>query len=134
MVAAMDLLHPLFGLLTIVFSVWVMSRGLRARSGGKPASAARRAHRRWAPWAFAAMVAAAVSGSASTVWLRPDLTLGETWHLAVGWSAVAVMGVAGLLTRAFTRRPSLRAVHPWLGIVAVVLALVQGLLGIELLP
>ena len=63
-----------------------------------------------------------------------DLELGETRHLVVGWTAIALMGIGGLLTRAFTRNPWLRSVHPWIGIAAVVLALAQGVLGIELLP
>ena len=80
------------------------------------------------------MVVSALTGTASTVLLRDDLTLGETWHLAVGWTAVTWMATAGLLTRAFTRNPGLRAVHPWLGVVSVGLAVVQVILGIQLLP
>lgn len=130
----MAFLHPLFGVLTIAFSVWIMSRGLAARSGTKHATRARRVHRRWAPWAFACMLLSGLSGTASTLVLRPDLTLGETWHLAIGWTAIGWMGAAGLLTRAFTRDPRLRRVHPWLGVGSVVLAIVQGIVGIELLP
>lgn len=130
----MALLHPVLGALTIAFSVWIMARGLTARQGGKSATRARRFHKRWAPWAFVAMVLSGLTGMASTVWLRPDLELGETRHLVVGWTAIGLMGAGGLLTRAFTRNPSLRSIHPWIGIAAVVLALVQGVLGIELLP
>jgi hypothetical protein len=126
--------HPVIGALAILLSVFVMSRGLASRRADPQAHAARRIHRRWAPWALAAMTLSAVTGTASTVLLRQDLTLGETWHLAIGWIAVAWMAAAGLLTRAFTRNPRLRAVHPWLGVVAVALALVQAILGIQLLP
>ncbi len=81
------------------------------------------------------MALSAVTGTASTIYLRQeDLTLGETWHFAVGWSAVAFMSAGGLLTRAFTRNPGLRRVHPWLGVVAVSLAVIQAILGIQLLP
>jgi hypothetical protein len=80
------------------------------------------------------MAASAVTGTATTVYVRDDLTLGETWHFAVGWTAVAWMACAGLLTRAFTRDPRLRSVHPWLGVVSVALAVVQAILGIQLLP
>lgn len=130
----MAFVHPVIGALTVLLAVFVMSRGLASRRAAPRAHAARRIHRRWAPWALAAMVLSAVTGTASTIYLRQDLTLGETWHLAVGWTAVAWMSAAGLLTRAFTRNPGLRAVHPWLGIVSVGLALLQAILGIQLLP
>jgi len=126
--------HPVIGLLTVLLAVFVMSRGLTSRRRDSRAHAARRIHRRWAPWALAAMALSAVTGTASTVFLRQDLSLGETWHLAVGWTAVAWMSAAGLLTRAFTRNPSLRRVHPWLGVVSVALAVIQAILGIQLLP
>jgi Protein of unknown function (DUF4079) len=130
----MAFLHPVLGAATIALTLWILSRGLTARSGTRQATAARRVHKKWAPWVFAAMVASGLSGTASTVWLRDDLELGETWHLAVGWTAIGVMGATGLLTRAFTRNPALRGVHPWIGVVAAVLALIQGFLGFELLP
>lgn len=130
----MELVHPVLGTATILAAAWVMTRGLTARTGSKKATNARRVHKRWAPWVFAAMLTSGLSGTASTYFLRDDLTLGETWHLAVGWLAIGVMGVAGLLTRAFTRNPTLRNVHPWIGVGSVALAILQGILGIELLP
>lgn len=130
----MAFVHPVLGTLTILFSVWIMARGLIARQGGKAATRARRFHKRWAPYALAAMVLSGVSGTASTLWLRPDLTLGETWHLAMGWLSIGLMGITGLLTRAFTASPALRNVHPFLGLASVALAFLQGILGIELLP
>jgi UDP-N-acetylmuramyl pentapeptide phosphotransferase/UDP-N-acetylglucosamine-1-phosphate transferase len=130
----MAFVHPVIGALTIVFSIWIMARGLLARQGGKTAHKARRFHKRWAPWALGAMVLSGVTGTLSTLWLRPDLTLGETWHLAVGWGSILLMGLAGLLTRAFTASPSLRNVHPFIGVASVAAGLAQGILGIELLP
>ena len=130
----MVFLHPLIGAVTILLAVWVMARGLAARRGGRGATAARRFHKRWSPWAFGAMLLSGLTGTASTVWLRPDLTLGETNHLVVGWTAIGLMAAGGLLTRAFTRNPGLRSVHPWIGVAAVVLALAQGVIGIQLLP
>ena len=130
----MAFVHPVLGTVAILFSVWIMSRGLAARQRNKGAHAARRTHRRWAFYALGAMVVAAASGTASTIWLRPDLELGETAHLAVGIVVVVLMGIGGLLTRYFTRSNALRSIHPWIGIAAVVGSIVQGILGIELLP
>lgn len=130
----MAFVHPVIGAFTILFSLWIMARGLTARQGGKSAHRARRFHKRWAPWAFAAMLISGITGTVSTVWLRPDLTLGETWHLALGWGSILLMGAAGVLTRAFTASPALRNIHPFVGIASVIAAFVQGILGIELLP
>ncbi len=126
--------HPILGTLAILFAIWIMSRGLVARQGRKQSAKARRTHRKWAFYALGAWVVALLTGVASTLWLRPDLELGETWHLGLGLGLVALMGVAGLLTRYFTRTPALRRIHPWVGIAAVVGGIVQALIGIELLP
>lgn len=130
----MAFVHPALGTLTVLFSIWILSRGLTARQGGKHAHAARRQHKRWAWWALGGMVASLVSGVASTLLLRPDLTLGETWHTALGVAVVSAMGLAALLTRYFTRDPRLRSVHPWIGIAAVIGGIAQAIVGIELLP
>ena len=130
----MAFLHPVLGTIAILLSVFIMSRGLVAQQGTKASTKARRTHKRWAWYALGAMVVAWLSGFASTVWLRDDLELGETWHLAVGVAVVALMGLGGLLTRYFTRNSTLRRIHPWVGIAAVVGSIVQALVGIELLP
>jgi hypothetical protein len=130
----MAFVHPAIGALTILFSAWIMTRGLVARQGVKESTKARRFHKKWAPWAFAGMVLSGITGLLSTLLLRPDLTLGETWHLVLGLTSIGLMGAAGLLTRSFTRDPRLRTVHPWIGVAAVVVAAVQGIVGIELLP
>ena len=130
----MAFVHPVLGTVAILISVYLMSRGLVARQGTKASTKARRTHKRWAWWSFGAMVLALVTGLGSTVFLRDDLELGDTLHLEIGIGVVAVMGVGGLLTRYFTRSPRLRWWHPWIGVVAVIGAIVQGIFGIELLP
>lgn len=130
----MAFVHPVIGVVTILFTMWISSRGLVARRGTQASSPARRFHRKYAVYALAAMVVSSLTGMASTVWLREDLTLGQTWHLALAWVIVGLMGLSGLLTRYFTRNASLRAVHPTLGILAVVASILQAIIGIELLP
>lgn len=130
----MEFVHPAIGTLVILYSVWIMSRGLVARQGGKHAHQARRTHAKWAWYALYGMILAALTGIGSTLLLRPDLQLGETWHLALGLVCVALMGLAALLTRYFTKNAQLRKVHPWIGIAAVVLGIAQAIVGIELLP
>jgi len=130
----MAFVHPVIGTLAILFTVWIGSRGMVARQGVKASTQARRTHRRYAGWALVAMVVASVSGTASTLLLRDDLELGETWHLAIGWLIVGLMGVSALLTRAFTRNPTLRSAHHVLGLLAIAAAVLQAIVGIELLP
>ena len=103
----MAFLHPILGALTVLFAAFVMSRGLASRQRRAGAHAARRTHRRWAPWALAAMVLSATTGTASTLALRDDLTLGETWHFAVGWTADERRGIA--VVTVDDRGPGVRA-------------------------
>ncbi len=111
-----------------------MTRGLVAGRGGKPATKARRVHKRWAPWAYWGMLLAAALGTATTWFLRADLDTGDTLHFWLGWFATGLMGTAWLAIRYRKGRPWLRKVHPWLGGIAVVIALVQMMLGFEMLP
>ena len=130
----MAFLHPILGAFTLLAAVWLMSRGLVVRQGGKAATPARRTHKRMAWWVLAAMWASLLTGITTTLLLRPDLSVGETWHLALGLSVVALFTAGGLLTRAFTRDPRLRAIHPWIGITAVAIGVAHAIAGIELLP
>jgi hypothetical protein len=130
----MAFVHPILGALTLLLAAWLMSRGLLVRQGGKPATSARRTHKRWAWWILGLMWASLATGIGTTVLLRPDLRLGETWHLALGITVVALFSLGGLLTRAFTRDPRLRAIHPWIGIAAVLIGAAHAIAGIELLP
>lgn len=130
----MAFVHPALGVLAILITVWIGSRGMVARQGTRASAQARRTHRRYAVWGLVAMVVASITGTASTLWLRDDLELGETWHLAIGWLIVGLMGVTALLTRYFTKSPQLRSVHPVLGLLAVAASVLQAIIGIELLP
>ncbi|MEO0601474.1 MAG: DUF4079 family protein [Myxococcota bacterium] len=130
----MAFVHPVLGVVAILLTVWIGSRGMVARQGTKASPKARRTHRKYAVIALVAMVVASVSGTASTVWLRDDLSLGDTWHLTIGWLIVGLMALSALLTRYFTRSPQLRSIHPVLGLLAVAASVLQAIIGIELLP
>lgn len=131
----MAFVHPAIGAIAVLLTVWFGSRGLVARQGTKASPKARRTHRRYAWWALVAMGLAAVTGLASTVWLRDDLEIGDTWHLEIGLAVVALMGVGALLTRRFTKTtPALRTAHLVLGLLAVAGSVLQAIVGIELLP
>ena len=130
----MAFFHPILGAITLLAAVWLMSRGLVVRQGGKAATPARRTHKRWAWWVLGLMWASLITGLSTTLLLRPDLELGETWHTALGITVVLLFTLGGLLTRAFTRDPRLRAIHPWIGVAAVAIGVAHAIAGIELLP
>lgn len=130
----MAFVHPVIGAVALLWAAWLLSRGLVVRQGGPGATAARRVHKRWSWWVLGAMWLAFGTGLGSTLALRPDLRLGETWHTALGVAVVGLFTLGGLLTRAFTRDPRLRAIHPWIGIAAVAIGVAHAIAGIELLP
>jgi len=130
----MAFVHPVLGAVAVLYVLWIASRGLVARQGATAAHRARRTHKRWAKWGLLLMALAVSTGISSTLLVRPDLMLGETWHLVVGLSVLGLMGLGALLTRQFVRQPWLRAVHLAVGIATVAAAITQAILGIELLP
>ncbi len=127
-------LHPLLGALTLAATLFLASRGLVARGGTLAAAPARRLHRRLGPPVLAAMWLTLIGGFGSTLLFRDDLTVGETWHTAVGVLTVLGMTASWGSTRAFVRGPWVRAAHLTLGVGVALAAILQGLLGIELLP
>ncbi|MBX2797482.1 MAG: DUF4079 family protein [Myxococcales bacterium] len=126
--------HPVIGTIVVLYSVWIMREGLVARQRSKRSHKARRTHKRWAWYALWGMGLAVLTGMLSTIGLRDDIELGETWHLALGWGLLGLMALAALLTRYFTHDARLRRIHPWIGIAAVVGGIAQAIVGIELLP
>ncbi|MEM6929718.1 MAG: hypothetical protein AAF602_22455, partial [Myxococcota bacterium] len=66
----MAFVHPVLGVVAILLTVWIGSRGMVARQGTKASPKARRTHRKYAVIALGAMVVASITGTASTVWLR----------------------------------------------------------------
>ncbi len=127
-------LHPVLGTATILATLVLASRGLVARQGTKASTPARRLHQRLGPWVLGGMWVTLLGGFGSTLALRDDLTVGETWHTAVGLATAVGMTASWLSTRAFVRAPWVRTAHLVLGLAVVLLAVLQGLLGIELLP
>jgi hypothetical protein len=127
-------LHPILGTLTLLATAFLASRGLVARQGTRASSSARALHKRLGPWVLGGMWATLAGGFASTLLLRTDLQVGETWHTAVGVVTVGLMTASWVTTRAFVRGAWVRTVHLAIGVAVVVAGVLQALLGIELLP
>jgi hypothetical protein len=73
------------------------------------------------------------TGLFSTWMLRHDLALAGSGHFRVGSLLVLMLSGSALSSR-WMRRSAVRAVHPWLGAGAMLLAAVQVFFGLQILP
>jgi hypothetical protein len=118
--------------LTIAFLGFVASLGLRSRERGGAHLRVR--HARLAPWSLAAMSATFVLGAASTWLWRADLELASGWHFRLALAATLLLSIAALLSRRIATDETARRLHPVLGLLAVLAAVVQFFFGLGLLP
>lgn len=126
-------IHPITGGLSIALLAYVGSLGLRARSDRRRAPQHLARHARLAPMLYALIVASWIGGFASTWLLRRDLELASSTHLRVGVALVLAL-TAGLLTSRWMQRAEIRAVHPWFGAAALLLAAAQVFFGLQITP
>ncbi len=124
--------HPILALLGLLLLGYVASLGLRGRERGGAMS--RRRHARLAPWALAALLLSFAAGIASTWWLRPDLEPASGAHFRIALAASAALCVAAVASRRVAASPLARALHPALGLLALLLSAVQVFFGLGLLP
>jgi len=126
-------LHPIGAGLTLVFLAYVGTLGLRARSDRRRARALLARHSRLAPILPWLVGASWIAGFLSTWFLRHDLELGASPHLRIG-TALLLALVAGALTSRHMHRPTIRAIHPWFGLAALLLAAAQIFFGLQITP
>ena len=126
-------LHPVTGGLTIALLLYVGSLGLRARSDRRRAPAHLALHARLGPWMYGLIIASWLGGLLSTWQLRHDLDLGGSTHLRIGVALLLALSGSTLTSRAL-RQPLVRAVHPWLGAAAMLLAAAQVFFGLQITP
>lgn len=130
---ALAYLHPLFGGLTLGLLGYVGSLGLRARSDRRRARLYLPRHVRIAPTMYGLAIVNWLGGFASTWLLRQDLDLGASTHLRIGAALVLALS-GGALTSRWMHRPAARAVHPWCGAAAMLLAAAQVFFGLQITP
>ena len=126
-------IHPVAGGLTITFLLYVGSLGLRARNDRRRARHLLAQHARLAPWMYGLIIASWFGGIVSTWQLRHDLELGGSTHLRIGAALVLALLGSALTSRAL-RRPQARAIHPWFGAAAMLLAAAQVFFGLQITP
>lgn len=125
-------LHPLLALVAIAALFHVATLGLRSRQ--RHGEAARPLHARRAPWALALIWASACSGVAATWLWREDLEIGSGWHFWIGWIVVGIVTSGAWLSRRVPEDETARRVHPALGLLALLFAMLQVFFGMPLLP
>lgn len=126
--------HPVLGATLVAALVAVAVVGLRGRHAAPYARAARATHSRSAPWIYLAMLATGALGVGSVAWLRTDLQLGASAHGRLMAATLAAMTIAWWLSQSIQRNPTVRQVHPWVGVLATALAVTGAALGLGLLP
>ncbi len=126
-------LHPVTGGAVLLLLVWAGTLGLRARNQPRHRRRLLALHARWAPVAFWLMLATWVAGVATTWWLRHDIEVGETTHFAIGNVLVAVLVGAWLTAQRMDHR-TVRELHPWFGVAALLLSAAQVFFGLQITP
>jgi hypothetical protein len=126
-------LHPAVAGLVLLLLGYVGSLPLRARSDRRQATRLLQRHARLAPVVYCLVLASWAAGLLSTWLLRRDLELGTSTHLRIG-IALAVALTGGAVTSRWMHRAEIRAIHPWLGIAAMLLAAAQVFFGLQITP
>jgi len=124
--------HPVGGALTIALLGYVGSLALRARSDRRHDRKFLARHARFARILYGTILAAWASGVLCTWLLRRDLVVTESGHFRLGSALVVVLSGSALSSRWMTKS-SIRAVHPWLGAAAMLMAAAQVFFGLQIL-
>lgn len=125
--------HPLLAVLVLTLLAQVASLGVRARNDRRHRRQYLRSHARLAPWVYAGVVLMWMAGVGATWLIRPPDELAASGHFLIGTALVAVLTLAALSSRWMDRK-AVRAVHPWLGALALLLSAAQVFFGLPLLP
>jgi uncharacterized protein DUF4079 len=125
--------HPISAAVTLALLGYVGSLGLRARADRRRGLHLLRRHARLAPVMYALVVTSWMAGVVSTWLLRRDLELATSPHFRIGIAIVLTLS-AGAVTSRWMHRPQIRALHPWFGAAAMLLAAAQVFFGLQLTP
>ena len=125
--------HPLAAGLTVVLLGYVGSLGLRARNDRRLRRQLLARHARLAPIMFGFALASWAAGFLSTWLLRHDLELAGSAHFRIG-IALLIALTCGALSSRWMRQPTVRALHPWFGAAALLLAAAQVFFGLQITP
>jgi hypothetical protein len=133
MISAAAYLHPIAGGAVILLLLYAGSLGLRARNDRRREAALLAQHARWAPVAFWLTILSWAGGAGSTWWWRHDLELLSSAHFQIGSALCATLLLSGITSR-WMSRAWMRAIHPWCGAAAMLLAAAQVFFGLQITP
>jgi uncharacterized protein DUF4079 len=125
--------HPVTAALIVALLAYVGSLGLRARNDRRQARVLLQRHTRLAPLMYGFILVSWLGGFLSTWLLRHDLDVATSTHFRIG-SAIVVALSGGALTSRWMTRPQIRALHPWFGAAAMLLAAAQIFFGLQITP
>jgi hypothetical protein len=125
--------HPVTAALIIALLAYVGSLGLRARNDRRQARVLLQRHAWLAPLMYGLVLVSWLAGFLSTWLLRHDLDLAASTHFRIG-SAIVIALSCGALTSRWMTRPQIRALHPWFGAAAMLLAAAQIFFGLQITP
>ena len=125
--------HPIAAGFTVAFLVYVGSLGLRARNDRRRARQLLAQHARLAPILYGLVLVSWIGGVLSTWLLRRDLELAASPHFRIGILLVLALSGSVLTSRLMTRT-MMRAIHPWCGVAAMLLAAAQVFFGLQITP
>ena len=125
--------HPVVAGLSILLLFYVGSLGLRARNDRRRAAQLLDQHARFATPVVWLVGISWIGGLLSTWLLRSDLELAASAHLRIGTALLLTLCASALSAR-YMSSPQVRSVHPWFGIIALLLAAAQVFFGLQITP
>ncbi len=126
-------IHPVLAGVTVLLLGYVGSLGLRARNDRRHAREYLERHARLAPIMYTLILISWAAGFLSTWLLRRDLELASSAHFRIGVALVVVLS-GGALSSRWMHRSTIRALHPWCGVAAMLLAAAQVFFGLQITP
>jgi len=125
-------LHPFLAALVLGLFGYVASLAIRSRNDRRNAASLLRLHARLAPWIYALVLVTWPGGLSTMWWLRPDRVLASSAHFCGGVALVVLLSASALSSR-WMDRPAVRSLHPWCGAVALLVAVAQVFLGLQIM-
>lgn len=128
-------LHPLLGGLAVLLLGYVAVLGFQLRTVRRGRAAIARRHARLAPLAFWLVAGNWALGAVSTLWWRTEPPFASSLHFRSGSAMLLLLAGSALSARAIDRGSArARALHPWLGAAAVLLAAAHVVAGLRIMP
>jgi hypothetical protein len=125
--------HPVLGALVLAalaFAAWLAAR---SKNDPRVARELRARHARMAPWVAGSVLVVGVLGVLTTWLLRPKLHVGASGHFKVALALLGLVSCSTISSR-WIEHTRVRAVHPWFGVAALLVAIAVFFFGLQITP